>query len=408
MRTFRLTDFGFAFFCVGLFSCLILPNTIFLPSATAAGRPATQNQANKVQMGYCQASSSDQGTIYFSDIFKTDLPYSVIAGGGVENLFGAQLKQSYEYNSSPVTPVVCEYAQSAAAAEANKKQRQERYSMMGKQVVETRWKLSRQQAAGLSAPKNDCYYGHGEYGPCETAPAARPKTVYEVCRLQAVGAPKLTGGKYTSYISGVMLRGNVNDADYSAAFSAFLVKKYGIPEITPECISIPSGSEAEVQKFIETQWMDRPQYVTYVQTGWIYSAASTASPAAPDTPAPNATTRPGPHAAAASVAPALPAKSVPLAATPATPAAAASRYGLCYASSDLHTVYFSAPFKVADGNYSAWQQAFGTYLQQKYHYGAAIGCYRENSLVQAQSDMKSLEDSFRTNRKIVETGWEYK
>lgn len=177
MRTIRLTGFGLALLC------------LFLSNSITSGQGPAQNQRTQSQKGYCQASSSDQATIYFSDVFESNVPYSVIAAGGIETLFGGYLKQSYGYNSSPVTPVVCEYLQSVAASEESKKQKQARYTMMGKQLVETRWKLSPEQAAALPTPTKLCEYGHGETGPCpQTVPSAAPKpTLYEVCRVQGVG-----------------------------------------------------------------------------------------------------------------------------------------------------------------------------------------------------------------------------
>jgi hypothetical protein len=161
MRTIRLTGFEVVLFYLFL-----------------SGQAAAQNQPTQSQTEYCQASSSDGATIYFSDVFENDVPYNVIASGGVENLFGAYLEQSYKYKSSPVTPVFCAIAQSPAASEENKKQVQAGYTMRGMPFVETHWKLSRQQAATLAAapPPSTCDVGHGETGPCPQTQT--PKALY--------------------------------------------------------------------------------------------------------------------------------------------------------------------------------------------------------------------------------------
>ncbi len=73
-----------------------------------------------------------------------------------------------------------------------------------------------------------------------------------------------------------MLRANLNEEDYSRAFAASLVKKYGVPQgVTPECLASPSRAEA--QKVIDVQWTDQPLMTTYVRTGWTYSLARPAT-----------------------------------------------------------------------------------------------------------------------------------
>jgi hypothetical protein len=208
---------------------------------------------NPIPAEYCQASSNDQAAIYFSDVFESNVPPNVIVTGGIENLFGAYLKRSYGYNSRSYNPVVCQSTQSVAAGEGSKKQVQARYTMMGKQFVETRWKLSREQAATLAAlpPTPQCYEHDASNPNCEqtvlsgaatsagssskpgASAAANSKAImYELCR--AVTSVR-TGGKYTTHFSGIMPRASINDADYSAAFAAFLAKKYGVQYVTPEC-----------------------------------------------------------------------------------------------------------------------------------------------------------------------------
>jgi hypothetical protein len=405
MRTIRLTNFGFALFF------------LFLSNSMAAEQPPAQSQPTQSQKGYCQASSSDQATIYFSDVFEINLPYNVIASGAVENLFGAHLKQSYGYSSSPVTPVVCEYLQSAAASEESKKQKQVRYTTMGKKIVNTRWKLSPQQAAALGAlpTPTTCDLGHGETGPCpQTAPSAAPKpTLYEVCR---VVTSVQTAGKRTTYFSDVMPRTNINEADYAAAFASFLAKKYGVQGISPDpsmCAAAPS--QAEGKKLVEEGWWKvNPNLSTAVQTGWTYSPPSPPASPAPATSAPAA---PAPSAASAPPAKNVPSTSAhsiqppPATASPkvtSQPGARPSLYGVCQAISDPHTAYFSAPFQVPNGNSSQWEQAFAQFLQKKYQYTGNVGCVRMGSLSDAQAYIKQLDDAIRPTKKIVETGWEYK
>lgn len=362
MRTIRLTNFGFAFFC------------LFLSNAIASGQPPAQTQSTQSQKGYCQASSSDQATIYFSNVFESNVPYSLIASGGIENLFGAYLKQSYGYNSSPVTPVVCEYLQSAAASEESKKQKQERYTMMGKKIVETRWKLSPQQAATLPTP-TVCDLGHGETGPCPqpgSPAAANPNAIqYEICR--AVTSVR-TGGKYTTYFSGIMPRANINEAEYSAAFAAFLAKKYGVQYVTPECGA--SRSQAEARSWMEEGWWKvNPNFSSSVQTGWTYSPAS--PPTSPASPAPTASNT------------------------------QITSYTVCVAG-DASMSYVSAAFAVTKMDDPAWRNAFAQFLAQKYSYeGGGVGC-NNMDLEHAPTFLKNRIAGLRANkRQVVETGWTY-
>jgi hypothetical protein len=409
MRTIRLTGFGFVLFCR------------FLSNSIAAGQPPAQNQPTQVQKGYCQASSSDQAKIYFSDIFESNVPYKVIAAGGIENLFGAYLKQSYGYNSSPVTPVACVFLQSVAAAEESKRQAQARYTNMGKQLVETRWKLSPQQAGALPTSTPPCFEHDANNPNCEqTGPSAAPKpTLYEVCR---VVTSVQTAGKRTTYFSDVMPRANINDADYAAAFAAFLAKKYEVQGISPDpsmCAAVHSQTEG--QKLMEVGWWKvNPNFSTSVQTGWTYSPANPFASPAPAASAQNARPQPAAAAPAASAAPAPPAKSVPAAPVSSTKPATTTQqsatsqpsarpsYGVCQAISDPHTAYFSAPFQVPNGNSSQWEQAFAQFLQKKYQYTGYAGCARVGSLSDAQAYIKQLDDAVRPTKKIVETGWGFK
>lgn len=90
--------------------------------------------------------------------------------------------------------------------------------------------------------------------------------LYEVCR--AVSGTKLTEGKYTTYLSGVMVRAQINDEVYAAAFAKFVAAKYG-DNAGPECGA--AGSEAEAQRIIDVTWQDNPWHQYYVKTDWTYS-----------------------------------------------------------------------------------------------------------------------------------------
>ena len=360
MRTIRLIGFGFVLFC------------LFAANSIAARQTPAQNQPTQSQKGYCQASSSDQAAIYFSDIFETDLPYKVIATGGIENLFGAYLKQSYGYNSSPVTPVVCEYLQTVVAVEGNKRQTQARYTMMGKRLVETRWKLSPQQASALAAlPATPPCYEHDANRPSACDPPGSKATMYEVCR--AVTSMQ-TAGKHTTYFSDVMPRANLNEADYSAAFVAFLAKKYGVQGVTPDpsvCATVPS--QAEGQKLMEEGWWKvNPYNTTAVRTRWTYSAASP-----PEPPAPAASS------------------------TPVT------SYTVCVAS-DASTAYVSAAFAVTAMDNPSWTNGFTQFLAQNYSYkGGGVGCNNMDA-EHAPTFLKNRIAGLRANKKqVVETGWTY-
>jgi hypothetical protein len=408
VRTIGLKNFGFALFC------------LLLSNSNASGQTPEQNQAlrNNYNQVYC-VSSYDQANIYFSDVFETQVPtYGALnVREEIAKFFEAHLKQKYGYNGGPNARAGCILLAYAVGAEENKKQALARSAIMGKQVVETGWKLSSQQAAVLPTPM--CEDMRGVAYPCAQTSAPPPSapaapgasatanpiaTRYEVCR--AVTSVR-TGGKYTTYFSDVMPRANINEADYSAAFVAFLAKKYGVQGLSPDpsmCTMVPS--QAEGQKLVEQGWWKvNPYFSTAVQTGWTYSPSS----------------RPEPPAPAASGTAVPPARDVPAAPVPSTPApsttspsatnkpsAPTSRYAYCYSTDGAHTAYFSAPFKVADGDSTKWRQAFAAFLQKNYHAGVAPGCYRHSSLADAQSDLKKLEAAFPPTSKIIETGWEYK
>ena len=353
MRTIRPINFGLALFC------------LFLSNSIASGQAPAQNQPTQVREGYCQAQ--DQGTIYFSDVFEINLPYNVITNGSIENLFEAYLKQSYGRNSNPGTPVVCDFLQSVAAAEEMKKQKQEGYTMRGKQLVETRWKLSRQQAATLAAlPTTHPCYEHDANDPnCQQA----PKTLYEVCRaLTSVQ----TAGKYTTYFTDVMPRANINDADYSAAFAAFLAKNYGVQGVSPECGSVPSPAEG--QKLMEEGWWKVNTYrFIAVHTGWTYSSASRPEPPAP---------------------------------APAASSTPITSYTVCVAS-DAPIAYVSAAFAVTSMDNPAWTNGFTQFLAQNYSYKGRVGC-NNMDLEHAPTFLKNRIAGLRANKKqVVETGWTY-
>jgi hypothetical protein len=372
----RLTGFGLALFC------------LFFSNRSASAQPPAQNQPIELRKAYCKAWSSDQATIYFSDVFEINVPYH-LGTRGIEDLFETYLKQSYGYNSTPLTPVILVLSESVAASEKSKQQDQAQYTMMGKQLVETRWKLSRQQAAALAAlPTPEiCNLGHGETGPCpQTVPSAgtpgagTPSTpgasaaananaiLYELCR--AVTSVR-TGGKYTTYFSGVMPRASINDADYSAAFAAFLAKKYGVQYVTPECGG--SRSQAEAQNWMEEGWWKvNPNFSTAVQTGWTYSPANPPEP------------------------PALAASS-----------AAVTSYTVCVAG-DAATAYVSGAFAVTKMDGPAWSNAFAQFLAQKYAYkGGGVGC-NNMDLEHAPTFLKNRIAALRANKKqVVETGWTY-
>jgi hypothetical protein len=379
MRTIRPINFGFALFC------------LFLSNWIASGQAPAQNQPTQSRAEYCQASSSDGATIYFSDVFESNVPSNVIVSGGIENLFGAYLEQPYKYKSSPVTPVVCAIAQSSAASEQDKKQVQAGYTMRGKPFVETHWKLSRQQAAALAAVPlgPQCYDSNDLKTPgCEqilhpakpagvgspstpsASAAANPNAIlYELCRAVT---SVMTGGKRTTYFSDIMPRANINDADYSAAFAAFLAKKYGPQYVTPECGA--SRSQAEARNWMEEGWWKvNPNFSTAVQTGWIYLPAST-----PTSPAP----------------------------APAASSTPITSYTVCVAS-DAPIAYVSAAFPVTSMNNPAWTNGFTQFLAQNYSYKGRVGCNNMDA-EHAPTFLKNRIAGLRANKKqVVETGWTY-
>jgi hypothetical protein len=111
-----------------------------------------------------------------------------------------------------------------------------------------------------------------------TGPATPIPTTYEICRQPvAEEGGTVRTHRITTYLSGISVRAHrENDADYVSAFSAYLASKYGVKGTTPDCVS--ELSQAEAQRALEMWMTDRPQLVTYVQTGWTYSPNSGQQP----------------------------------------------------------------------------------------------------------------------------------
>lgn len=124
----------------------------------------------------------------------------------------------------------------------------------GGKVVETGWKYD----------SPDARAGAGETDGTATAANESPR-LYEICR--AISATKPMNGKYTAYLSGVMVRRQANEAEYQSAFAAFIAAKFG-EQAGAECGS--ANNEAEAQRMIDVTWQDNPAHQNYVKTGWTY------------------------------------------------------------------------------------------------------------------------------------------
>jgi hypothetical protein len=156
-----------------------------------------------------------------------------------------------------------------AGLRAGKEQEQAQWRKNGKTVVQTGWTFgsanaAASPAAGQPAPSPPPQ----ERGGAAATSSAQKTTMYEVCRMLGQGDGVRGTRGITIYFSGIMPRGNVNDEDYANAFSAYMVKRYGLPPRTPECGAMPSRAEA--QKAING-WMNESKINKYVQTEWTYT-----------------------------------------------------------------------------------------------------------------------------------------
>jgi hypothetical protein len=114
----------------------------------------------------------------------------------------------------------------------------------------------------------------------ETDPNAKvtPQVpAFAVCRAnvkvsgsarQGVGGP--IGGplKLVVYLSDVMPRGPVNDADITWAFEAFVKQKYGLMFAATECRA--AWTREEALQLRDGEFREGPGEKTFVETGWQY------------------------------------------------------------------------------------------------------------------------------------------
>lgn len=96
----------------------------------------------------------------------------------------------------------------------------------------------------------------------------------------------------------------------------------------------------------------------------------------------------------------------------AAAAALPTNYAVCYSEGNDFdkTMYFSAPFQVANGPASPAQVRFTAFLRTKYQYtGGGINCGLNGGLFKTlaatQSFIQKKEDEYRPRRKVVHTGW---
>ena len=200
-----------------------------------------------------------------------------------------------------------------------------------------------------------------------------PPPQFEVCHtalptLGRLGAPNYT----TLYVSAVMARGPINDADISQAFAKFLQEKYQVSG-GAECFPAQTREAAQ-------QALDNSKAAVHsalpsaaiVETGWTYTP---------------------------------PAKVV--AATPAS-------YAVCWAHFNARVKYYSSIFDGRVDDARQWVPAFEQFLKTKYQFDGPAQCLPGAAQPDAQKYLNDLIAADRKTRtmdgqppQIVETGWTY-
>jgi hypothetical protein len=151
-----------------------------------------------------------------------------------------------------------------AGLQAGKEQEQAQWRKNGKTIVQTGWTYG---SAGAATTPPAGQPATNPPAPAAGASSSQTPTMYELCRQLGRGDGLRGTTGVTVYFSGIMERGKFNDEDFVKGFSAYLGKKYGRPNTSPECVAYPS--KAEAQKAIDT-WKAGSKVNKYVQTGWTY------------------------------------------------------------------------------------------------------------------------------------------
>jgi len=229
--------------------------TAIIPARTETTRP---NLATfKI---YC-ASSLDQPTVYFSNIFDANLnAQSQISTLPLGSAFKNYLVEEYDFKTS--SGASCGFFDSLAKAEANKRQLMVQAQQANKRVVEVNWN---------HGPLSETPVGDGA-----SIGIAGPIPTYTFCAIPH---------EVTMYYSAVFkTAGALVNPKWNDAFNEFLYKSYGFrAEVEPTCTIMATNREAEAILNARVTGA-RINSHKVVETGWKFDPTGTYKPAPKPTP----------------------------------------------------------------------------------------------------------------------------
>jgi hypothetical protein len=189
----------------------------------------------------------------------------------------------------------------------------------------------------------------------------------------------------TAYISATF-KVTASSRAWNSAFARFLDQKYSYKGSGVSCADI-DATDAQTYAIHRVGAL-RANGKTVVETGWAYASAPTLPVVIP---AP---------VALATVAPA-----------PSASAPTGLEYVICWADVKglQPAAYFGIPFAAPTRENATWQKAYRTFLNGRYGRASAGGimCNASKSMAVAQRVTQEWKDRYRSDSKVIETGWSY-
>lgn len=230
-----------------------------VPTRTESAPTATRLNLATFKI-YC-ASSLDQPTVYFSNIFDANLKvHTQISTLPLGSAFKNYLVEEYDFKSS--SGANCGFFDSLSKAEANKRQLIVQAQQANKKVVEVNWN---------PGPLSETPVGDGA-----SIGIAGPIPTHTFCAV---------GHERTMYYSAVFkTAGALVNPKWNDAFNEFLYKTYGFhAEVEATCTIMNTNREAEAVLNARVAGA-RVNSRKVVETGWKFDPTGTYKPAPKPTP----------------------------------------------------------------------------------------------------------------------------
>jgi hypothetical protein len=230
-----------------------------IPARTESAPTATRPNLATFKI-YC-ASSLDQPTVYFTNIFDANLKaQSQISTLPLSSAFKNYLVKEYDFKSS--SGASCGFFDSLAKAEANKRQLMVQAQQANKRVIEVNWD---------HGPLSETPVGDGA-----SIGIAGPVSTHTFCAVPH---------EVTMYYSAVFkTAGALVNPKWNDAFNEFLYKTYGFnAEVEATCTIMATNREAEAILNARVKGA-RINSHKVVETGWKFDPTGTYKPAPKPTP----------------------------------------------------------------------------------------------------------------------------